>query len=277
MIYDIAKEQISNEKNVLIIHCGKLNQGHNKLINEYGWNIKSIRDIPRDVTYWEIPDVNLIIVDESQRISELQLNAVVKKVIEKNIPAIFSYDIHQYLKQGENTDIYEYIHSNYPLVTADKKTLTKKIRTNRQMASFIRNLLRIGSCNHDLHYDCISIEYFNDLKSMLLYMDYLKNTGWMSIKYTTSSINPDPYDEIYKISDTNAHDVIGQEFKKVVYVMNENFQYNENNVLMARSSYYSATGMLYQIVTRAVDELKIIVLKNPELYKKLLEIKDMSN
>lgn len=277
LIYDIAKEQISNGENVLLIHCGKLNRGHNKLIDKYGWNIKSIRDIPHHETCRDDFNADLIIVDESQRISESQLNAIIEKVIERNIPAIFSYDIHQYLKCNETTDIYEYICSKYPLVTVVKKILTKKIRTNRRMASFIYNLLRIGSCNHDLHYECVSIEYFDDLENVLCYMDYLKNTGWMSIKYTTSSINPDPYDEIYEISDTNAHDVIGQEFKKVVYVMNENFQYNEDNVLMARSSYYSATGMLYQIVTRAVDELKIIVLKNPELYKKLLEIKDMSN
>ena len=36
-------------------------------------------------------------------------------------------------------------------------------------------------------------------------------------------------------------------------------------------------GMLYQIATRVVNELKIIVINNPELYVKLLEIKQMGD
>lgn len=71
-----------------------------------------------------------------------------------------------------------------------------------------------------------------------------------------------------------AHDVIGQEFEKVVLVMDGCFKYNEDGKLMYRAeNYYSLKGMLYQIVTRAVKELKIIVLNNPELFYKLLEIK----
>jgi len=54
--------------------------------------------------------------------------------------------------------------------------------------------------------------------------------------------------------------------------MNDNFKYVGNR-LAARRGYYSAEGMLYQIVTRVVDELKIVVINNPPLYLKLLEIK----
>ena len=105
----------------------------------------------------------------------------------------------------------------------------------------------------------------------------MKERDWRPITYTTSSITPDPYDNISRIAETNAHAVIGQEFKKVVYVMDNNFKYNDHGKLMARGSYYSATGMLYQIVTRAIDELKIVVFNNPELYKNLMDIKDMSD
>jgi len=55
--------------------------------------------------------------------------------------------------------------------------------------------------------------------------------------------------------------------------MDKHFAYDQDNKLRAGGSYYSAKGMLYQIVTRVVNQLKIIVLKNPELYCKLLEIK----
>ena len=91
----------------------------------------------------------------------------------------------------------------------------------------------------------------------------------------TSLRDKDPYDTLSEICDKNAHDVIGQEFSKVVFAMDENFEYSEANKLTARNGYYSARGMLYQIVTRVVDELKIVVLDNPKLYLKLLEIKSM--
>lgn len=55
--------------------------------------------------------------------------------------------------------------------------------------------------------------------------------------------------------------------------MDDNFKYREDGKLLVSKSYYSAEGMLYQIATRAVDELKIVVTNNPELYMKLLEIK----
>ena len=58
--------------------------------------------------------------------------------------------------------------------------------------------------------------------------------------------------------------------------MDENFKYDEENKLLAHGSYYSAKGMLYQIVTRVINQLKIVVLDNPDLYCKILEIKTMN-
>ena len=59
--------------------------------------------------------------------------------------------------------------------------------------------------------------------------------------------------------------------------MDENFKYDDDGKILVRNSYYSAKGMMYQIVTRVVDELKIIVLNNPELYLNLLNIKHMGD
>ena len=115
----------------------------------------------------------------------------------------------------------------------------------------------------------------NSLLEVQQYINFLSDNGWMPITYTTSSYNPESYDNLAGICEKNAHDVIGQEFSKVVFVMDDNFKYNEQGSLMFKNSYYSASGMLYQIVTRVVDELKVIVLDNPELYLKLLEVKAM--
>ena len=124
-------------------------------------------------------------------------------------------------------------------------------------------------------YDCVTVDYFAQPEIAKEFVAFLCESGWTAITFTTSSYNPDPYDELMEFSDITAHAVIGQEFSKVVLVMDKNFRYGADGKLQASDSYYSASGMLYQIVTRVVNELKIIVLDNPELYKNLLEIKAM--
>ncbi|MBD5157802.1 MAG: DUF2075 domain-containing protein [Butyrivibrio sp.] len=279
LLYDVAKELMRAGKRVLIIHCGKLNEGHERLNGKYHWNIISIGTVNSWVAIFALAGCDCIFVDEAQRIREGQLCEITKKAVENKIPVIFSYDVKQFLRDGETRNISDYLEKNYHEAFSSTKNLKNKIRTNKSMASFITNLMNIGRSHDNLNYDCVSIEFIErgyDIKS---YIDLLRANGWRSITYTTSKIDEekDPYINLIDISDKNAHDVIGQEFSKVVFVMDENFWYDENGSLKARESYYSALGMLYQIVTRVVNELKIIVTRNPELYYKLLEIKSMGD
>lgn len=275
LVYDIAKEYMSLDKNVLIIHCGKLNEGHKFLREEYKWIIQSVRNIPGIADYKTIGNYDLIIVDEAQRISKSQLEAIIINAYENSIPVVFSFDTKQFLKTGETTDIAEHVKKKHPNILLSQNKLTNKIRTNKNMASFIDNLMKIGSNNLNLIYDHISVEYFNTKEEVQEYLIDLRANDWTAITYTTSNYNPESYSYLSDLSDKNAHDVIGQEFSKVVLVMDKNFWYNEQNQLCFKGSYYSAQGMLYQIVTRVIDDLKIVVLDNPELFQKLLEIKEI--
>lgn len=63
---------------------------------------------------------------------------------------------------------------------------------------------------------------------------------------TFSMYDKDPFESLTYVSDKNAHDAIGQEFSKVVFVMDSNFKY-EGSLLAARHAYYSPKGVLYQI------------------------------
>lgn len=275
LMYDIVKEQMGLGKKIQIIHCGKLNYGHQKLIDDYGWDIVSIRDIPNKIDEISLEGVDYVFVDEAQRIHESQLKGLTENAVKKNVPMFFSFDTKQYLKDGETCNVTEYLQAIYPNVLTLTKTLTTKIRTNKAMASFITNLMKIGKSNDNLNYDCVTIEYMNNLDCLKAYVAFLEKTGWTAITYTTSQLRKESYDQIAGICKRNAHDVIGQEFTKVVFVMDDNFYYDKSRELAAKGSYYSAKGMLYQIVTRVVEELKVIVLNNPELYINLLEIKAM--
>lgn len=275
LMYDIAKEQIAAGKKVKIIHCGILNKGHKTLQSDYGWEIASIRAIPSNKDYLDLSGYDYVFVDESQRIRSSQLQALTEKAIETKVPVIFSFDTKQYLRSGETLDLSDYLAQTYPGIPTSTKKLTNKIRTNKAMASFITNLMNIGKSHDNLNYNCVTVEYMDNYNALKSYIAFLETKGWTPITYTTSQRNPDPYDKVSELCDRNAHAVIGQEFSKVVFVMDENFQYGEDGKLLVRHSYYSAKGMLYQIVTRVVDELKIIVTNNPELYVKLLGIKAM--
>ncbi len=277
LMYDIAKEMQEFGKKVLIIHCGRLNPGHERLANNYKWSIWPIRNVSNVKENVRISEFDFIFVDESQRIRNMQLSALIESAIENGIPLFFSYDTKQYLKTGETLDLGEFLHQNYPEVELSKKSLTNKIRTNKAMASFITNMFELGKSHDNLNYDCVTVDYFADLPTARSYISLLLQDGWTPITYTTSTIDPDPYDDLAEIASKNAHGVIGQEFPKVVFVMDDNFTYSENGKLTVKPSYYNARGMLYQIVTRVIDELKIIVVNNPQLYVKLLEIKAMGN
>src|SRR5699024_6655721 len=72
----------------------------------------------------------------------------------------------------------------------------------------------------------------------------------------------------------NSHKVIGQEFDKVIILLDESFKLDDegNYIVYSGPGYYDARQMLYQNITRARDQIKYIIYKNLKLYVKLLKI-----
>lgn len=272
LVYDIAKTLISEKKKVLIVHCGILNQGHIDLMIKYHWEICPIKSMETHIDMQSNENYDLIIFDESQRIKTDQLDYIVEECEKRKIPLLFSYDVKQYLRKNEAVDIHQYLCDNYN-TNIKKAQLTNKIRTNKEISSFITNLFNIGKSNAFMDYRNITIDYFKDKNVVKQYIEMLESKGYKSIGFTVSRYSRESLDALNNICYSNAHSVIGQEFEKVVFVMDDNFKYGENNKLMARRNYYDARGMLFQIVTRAVSELKIVVLNNEELYVNLMKIK----
>lgn len=279
LLFDIAKSFLKDCKNSPIIHCGTMNSGHISLRDDYDYKIHAIKEIDEKTVKLIIPnETDIILIDESHRINTYQLNLIIKRALDLNVMIVFSYDSKQYLKKGEDKDIYEYVSSNYPELALEVKKLTNKIRTNKEMASFITNLFNIGKSNHNLNYENVSIEYFNKYDTAKSYMRYLMmNDNWTPITFSASNYNIEPITKLAEMGFQSAHKVIGQEFNKVVFCMDNNFNYHQNILSVSSDTHYSIRGMLYQIVTRVISELKIIVIDNPELYLKLCEIKSLSN
>jgi MoxR-like ATPase len=86
LVYDIAKEMMLNQNKVLIVHCGKLNEGHEKLRDSHKIDLITIKYFTEQKVN---ENYNLIIFDEAQRIHLGQTNTLLKNKNKSNY--LFSY------------------------------------------------------------------------------------------------------------------------------------------------------------------------------------------
>ncbi|PGR82060.1 hypothetical protein COC43_03275 [Bacillus thuringiensis] len=272
LTYDIAKQYISSSKRVLIFHCGSLNSGHVNLIQNYNWTIVAIKHYRA----YNLSKYDLIVFDEVQRISKIQLEELLLKIKEINTKCVFSYDPAQCLATWEvNNNIPQFIKEQ---VSPTHYQLTDKIRTNKELAAFIKNLFDLSKRNQNQDYSNISVQYFSTVNGARSYIKILRNQGWKVIKYTPSQYDNFPYDEFQSSIDESAHNVVGQEFDNVVVVLDKYFFYNQNGQLTTRGIkyYYDVTKMLFQMVTRARKKLHIIIINNEDVLNKCLGILNLS-
>lgn len=269
LTYDIAKE-VLGKKEMLIIHCGYLNEGQNILKDDYGWNIIPAKGIMGE----NLSKYRLIIVDEAQRIYPNQLNHLIEEVKKHSNNIIFSYDGQQTLRKGEiNNNVAEKIES---VLKAPPYELTNKIRTNKEVASFIQCLFSKKKTLENYSYNNIELNYFENYTDAKEFLEQLKIEGWKIINYTPSTYSTLPYEQHNLDNEhDNAHTVIGQEFNNVVAVIDSHFYY-KNGALSTRNykrnPYYHPTKMLFQIVSRTRIKLGIVIINNQDILDRCLEI-----
>ncbi|AWW32419.1 hypothetical protein DN752_20990 [Echinicola strongylocentroti] len=271
LTYDIGKEIMNQGHKCLVIHCGILNQGHQRLLEEFSWEIIAIRDLgDRDLSKYF-----LVIIDETQRIYPNQLKQIISSIKASNINCIFSFDMQQYLKKQEaKNNIENFIQEN---TSGIHYQLTTKIRTNKEIASFIMGILnRKNKIHSGGDKSNIELTYFKKNIDAKNYIKTQTKKGWKSINYTPDSVTEHPYTKFQIYGEDNAHNVIGQEFDKVIAVIDSHFFYNERNDLStrgyARTPYYHPTQMLIQIMSRTRRKLNLIIINNEEILERALEV-----
>ena len=266
LTYDITKELKNKGKRVLVVHCANLNHGQRILKQEFGWDICMARDIKsKDFTEYDI-----IIVDEAQRIYPYQFIIITDNAKQNNMKCIFSFDEKQYLSyQEKEWGIAEKIKK----ITGDSNyKLTDKIRTNKEIASFIKPLFDKNENISNFRNTNIDLCYCSQEQEVILLANHLQQRGWRIPNYTPGVYSIFNYQGYGIANEETAHAVIGQEFDKVVAIIDSSFHYNQNGKLIANNEYYSQQQMLYQILTRTRQKLYVIVLKNEPMFKRCLEI-----
>lgn len=272
LTYHIAKTYMNINHKVGIIHCAPLNDGHVRLRDEFGWNIKQIK-------YWSHLFINdspsVVIVDEIQRIRSDQFNALVENVKSRGLVLIMCGDENQILKQGEGAIINDFIKNDYNNVIKFK--LTTKIRTNEELANFIKVMLNLKRKN-DLKIsktNNIDIVYFNDIDEAENYISTKEDFCYIS--YTPSQIKHNKYTHCLVRNPKktgSTHKVIGQEFKNVIVVLSEHFRYDDK-LLRAYpfdGNPYGSLNMFFQQITRAINKLEIVVVNNIDVFNELISI-----
>lgn len=264
LTYHIAKECLKSGMRVLVLHCAQLNNGHRNLINNWGWNISMPRYAP------DYADYDLIIVDEAQRMYPSQFTKLVEVIKSSNKKCIFSYDEKQYLRENEKKyNIKDKIETE--LGCAPFK-LTDKIRTNKEISYFIKQLLDKNRNMHEAKYPNITFSYCKDSESAKALLNMMHRSDWKTPNYTPGTISFFSYEEYRSEDLDSAHSVIGQEFEKVVIVLDENFAYNSFGELSANNKFYSQKQMLYQIVTRAIKKLHVLIINNETMLDRCIQI-----
>lgn len=267
LTYDIAKELMVIGKRALIIHCGLLNSGQLALNDEHGWKIIPIKQY---ISH-ELAGYDVVVVDEAQRIYPNQLNKIVEKIQSVNGNCIFAYDKLQTLATWEEKrNIDDYINNINSIVTYK---LTEKIRTNKEIALFMKALFNSKSGIKLSSKDNIELNYFKSIDDAKDYLGTLDNQEWEILHFTPSQYHKEHHEKYSDSSHKTSHRVIGQEFENVVITIDNFFSYDENGKLIyIGNTYYDAAKMLFQNITRTRKRLNIVIVDNIKLLDRCVSV-----
>lgn len=121
-------------------------------------------------------------------------------------------------------------------------------------------------------YPHIELIYSSDYSSAKKLLQSLSDKGWKIPNYTPETRTFFHYEKYASDDKDSAHSVIGQEFDKIVIVIDNYFKYDSSVQLTADNSYYSQRQMLYQIITRTRKELCVVIIDNETILKRCIDI-----
>ena len=270
LLYDIAKTLSKNGKTVLI-HCGSLTRGQ-YIIRSKIHNLDIIPAKQLKERDFSLSDYAYILVDESQRIFVKQFNAICNSVNNNDQICIFSSDPEQVFSKTEiRNDIVSKIAA---LSLAGDYTLSERIRTNRDIQSFIMCMKDLNHIPKEpMDYSSVDLNYANTTGEAQSLVEYYRRRGYVFINYSKPYYKPSPFAEFSEDFDT--YKVIGQEYDKVVMLLDSSFYYDDDGKLQGIT--HSSTGYLYpnlfyQGVTRVRERLALIVVNAPDLFAKVVSI-----
>jgi len=184
---------------------------------------------------------------------------------------IFSYDKLQTLAIWEDSRNPEEKITKIPSIIQYK--LSEKIRTNRDVASFIKMLFDEKRNKLELSKDNIEISYFNNDEDARKFLETLSKQDWEILRFTPSQYNNEKHEKSALPTAETSHRIIGQEFDNVGVIIDQCFFYNEDGKLQyGCKSYYHPVKMLFQNITRTRKKIHLVIINNPKILNRCLSI-----
>lgn len=280
VLMDLAQKYQSMGKRVLLIFCGILDE-YEKISQEIGIHIVPIRKI--DINKIMDRDEDVILVDESQRLYQNQVDSLMK-VVEKI--KIFSFDIQQTLHSEEKRisgNFFEMAKQSKQFLVTELKG---RVRYDPELSSFIQKLIGNKSAKvTPYQYNKVELKYCGNKDSAKEYVkDCKMNQGFIAIEpteYMTKSSYVLKREKISPYSQ-NVHNVVGREYDKVLVIFDDNYAYNDSGLIGTYGDYYPYLQVreIFEALTRVKRKLNILVVGNIDLYcyiQKILTWKDRVN
>lgn len=266
LMYDLALK-LSHKQKVCVLHFGtfpaELEQMNSRLkrIDFYQCNTGNLP---------ELDSYAVIFIDEGHQVKRNILSQLKDYVVRTGKPIIISYDMEDAISMKEQG---EYIVNDIrKLPGYIEYKLTNRIRMNSELSSFIHCMMNMKKYRRRNEYPSVSLSYANNNEEMKkLLATYVKN-GYTYIR--------DERIHGYETENKNgikASVDICMEFDKVVMLLDESFQYDEEGYLRTvttdakcEANAVSVVRNLFHGLNRAKTGIAIIVLKNEEVFERLL-------
>ncbi|CAM3319589.1 ATP-binding protein [Helicobacter labetoulli] len=130
LTYHIVKNLVEQQYQVAVVHCANSNDGINKL-KQLGWHIYTIKEFDLEEV-----KADVIVIDESQRISVEQLQKILRERGDRIL--IFSHDVHQKLNRTNEAE--KVTQEIEEVAQKNNYKLSNKIRHNQEIAYFIKKI-----------------------------------------------------------------------------------------------------------------------------------------
>ena len=272
VLYDLAK-RLSQNFNCCIVHCAPLCDGH-RLLNRKMTNCEIINAKQFSSSEFDCSKYDVFLFDEFHRAYENALEKALDLEDQGNRIIILSYDFGQRITRKEkNRNLYPRLQQTGKL---KEIVLKGKIRTNKELALFIHLLMEPKKYRNDKGYTFANVEiiHSNSRTNTQKIIEMYTEMGYSHINHSVSLRKSDAFDSLNNTS-LNAHKVFGQEFDKVLVVVNDAFYY-EDGILKGIENKanpdYLYVDMLYEEITRVREKLCIVIENNLALLKEVLKL-----
>lgn len=263
LLYDIALD-LSRRKKVCILHMGPWQDGFTTLHERLKRVDFCCVDENEEILFAD--EYGAVLVDEGHRITEKNLSGILGYTAERHIPVIIACDREDSLSVIERpVNGIQQIESIPGYI---KYQLTNRIRLNSELSSFVYQVMQNGKGNHRSHFPSVQLFYANTEREAAILLQILDTKGYQYIRNDKLS-----HDLSIGSRKFTAKEASGMEFDRVAMLLDDTFWYDESGCLRSRTvpdTKDSAVRNLYHGLNRAKKAISLVILKNNEVFHRLM-------